>query len=98
MLLLIGQKYYADNKPNLGGGFSSHPVCVFVCVLPFDFGDYKISLFIRVFTFQWTEWNVKGKKYEDFDIKMWSCKVIAVLRSFIVLCHLELLMKTETLR
>ena len=52
MLLLIGQKYYADNKPNLGGGFSSHPVCVFVCVLPFDFGDYKISLFIRVFNGQ----------------------------------------------
>ena len=55
-------------------------VCVYV--LPLDLRDNEILLFIHVF--QWIEWNVKGQKYKDCDLKMYRCEDMTILT--VLLC------------
>ena len=63
-----------------------------MCVILLDLRDYKVSLSRLVF--QWMEWNVKGKKYKDFDAFLIR---YGSFNSYFVFHHLELPMSAEIL-
>ena len=56
-----------------------------MCVILLNVRDYKVSLSRHVF--QLMEWDVKGKKYKDFDVLLIR---YGSFNSFFVFHHLEL--------